>query len=127
MRKSTTTMKPTNDHKQWGDDDRLLLDMIARHIPKATMAMVLGRSERAITERIREHHTPAWISSGHPESAPVILPHAIGGMAQNAMERHQVLDAKLDRLTSMVEMLLRALGEERAEPEARPNGRAHQG
>lgn len=123
MKAKTTTPKPTNDHKHWGDDDTKLAQMIGWHTAIELIAQTLGRSVRGVKERIREHHADTWAKSGHPESAQVALPHAVGGMTRNSQERHHDLAARLERIEAKLDQLLAALGEDK--PEQRANGRAH--
>lgn len=129
MAKTSKSMasRPSNDNKQWSDaDDRLLLDLINRHVPKEQIALVIGRTQRAVAQRIWDRHQDAWEASGHPEVSPRAKP--AGGPAETLPEALARIEAKQDQALAMMRLLLQALGEDRPEgerEEARPNGRAH--
>lgn len=120
--------RPENDGTTWAaQDDVTLLDLMARHLPKESMAMVLKRTKRSVDQRLSTFHREAWRASGHPESAVVSQPHNADGPLKGALERHRALEEKLDRLTAMVETLLREMCGPNTlnSEELRPNGRAH--
>lgn len=114
--KTNKTAKPDNNRKAWSeDDDRLLQDLIRRHTPKAQIAQVLGRTAHALEQQISAFHRELWATSGHPEAKPKQLQPATRATLQESLDR---IEAKLDQL-------LAALGEDKPQPEQRPNGRAH--
>jgi len=130
MYERKTTKKTTNDHAAWKpEDDRMLLDLVKRRVPTIDIASVLGRTKRAIKQRLVTIHRDAWLASGHPELASESFPHlAAGGATKAPGETMRRLEQKVDRLTAMLSLFMtEVLGEQQATPDqdAKPNGRAH--
>lgn len=122
-----------NDHRPWKpEDDQMLADLIKRHVLKQQIAAVLGRTKRAIGERISTHHPDLWRTSDHPERAEEKAPHlAPGGKSRPDREVLERIERKVDRALAMLQVfMVEVLGDKRAEElrptDSRPNGRTHE-
>lgn len=92
------TKKRTVSKRRWTEaDDDFLIQMVGRHVPRAQMAKVMDRTEKAIIDRLHRTHREAWLESDHPESQPRISTSA----ATPAIDL-SVMEAKIDTLIDTV-------------------------
>lgn len=95
-------MPLANEKKAWNDDDdRLLVDLARRHVPTETIGTLLGRTKRAVTDRLHRHHPEAWAASGHPEA------NAKPRVKEQPSSDLERLEAKIDYLTVQISSLTR--------------------
>lgn len=105
---------PANEKKAWSDDDdRLLVDLVKRHVELEKIAGLLGRTKRGISDRLQRHHGDDWAASGHPEAGQRPRPKE---QSKGDLER---LGGKIDGLTQSVTKLTAAFERLRLAQEGR--------
>lgn len=112
--------KKTGTKRRWIDeDDQFLLQMVNRHVSRKKMAEVMGRTEKAITDRLTRTHREAWSASNHPESR-----HRKPDRDTTDVER---LESKIDGLSQAVQridtMLAKLLSELHGQPQDEDSAR----